>query len=208
MYVEMYYRIYMYENDLLMIGYWWVSLYHSNITTASCPSFSINYPPLLNCRGLSQTYTYTLNSSSEKFTIEVQTSYDCPPLFLPPIPTLLCSGDNITYTCALNSTLDSVNTLWSGSGVLCPSSGGSPANTISLTQAKNSSLNTVPESCGNLSAVMTNISGTCYTSVLTIPTAEYFNGVTVSCTDGTTGTLIGSDTLNIQLACKCNFKSC
>ena len=51
-------------------------------------------------------------------------------------------------------------------------------------------------------AVMTNISGTCYTSVLTIPTPQYFNGTTVTCRDGTTGTLIGSDTLNIQLACK------
>ena len=145
-------------------------MYHSNITTASCPSFNINYPPLLNCRGLWQTYTYTRNSSLDKVTIEVETSYDCPSTLGPPIPPiqpLLCSGDNIIYTCALNSTLDSVNTLWSGSGVLCPSSGDSPANTISLIQAKNSPLNTVPESCGNLSAVMTNISGTCYTSVLT-----------------------------------------
>eukprot|EP00731_Ephydatia_muelleri_P009684 Em0005g270a len=62
------------------------------------------------------------------------------------------------------------------------------------------SLNTVPVSCGNLSAVMTNISGTCYTSVLTIPTPQYFNGTTVTCRDGNFGTLIGSDTLNIQLA--------
>eukprot|EP00731_Ephydatia_muelleri_P033138 Em0025g94a len=45
-----------------------------------------------------------------------------------------------------------------------------------------------------------NISGTCYTSVLTIPTPQYFNGTTVMCRDGITGTLIGNDTLNIQLA--------
>eukprot|EP00731_Ephydatia_muelleri_P009798 Em0005g384a len=62
------------------------------------------------------------------------------------------------------------------------------------------SLNAVSGSCGNLSAVMTNISGTCYTSVLTIPTPQYFNGTTVMCRDGSFGTLIGSDTLNIQLA--------
>eukprot|EP00731_Ephydatia_muelleri_P009693 Em0005g279a len=42
--------------------------------------------------------------------------------------------------------------------------------------------------------------GTCYTSVLTIPTPQYFNGTTVTCRDGNFGTLIGSDTLNIQLA--------
>ena len=76
---------------------------------------------------------------------------------------------------------------------------GAPANTIQLTQTSSGSLNT---SCGNLSAVMTNICGKCYTSVLTILTPEYFNGTTVTCRDGITGTVIGSDTLNIQLACK------
>ncbi|KAL5500738.1 hypothetical protein EMCRGX_G012336 [Ephydatia muelleri] len=87
----------------------------------------------------------------------------------PPLRTLLCPGDIITYTCALSS----------GQQIR--------------------SLNTVPGSCGNLSAVMTSISGTCYTSVLTIPTPQYFNGTTVTCRDGFFGTLIGSDTLNIQL---------
>ena len=60
---------------------------------------------------------------------------------------------------------------------------------------------------GNLSAVMTKISGTCYTSVLTIPTPQYFNGTTDMCRDGTASTLIGSGTLNIQLACKYCSKS-
>eukprot|EP00731_Ephydatia_muelleri_P033155 Em0025g111a len=41
--------------------------------------------------------------------------------------------------------------------------------------------------------------GTCYTSVLTIPTPKYFNGTTVMCKDGISGILIGSDTLNIQM---------
>eukprot|EP00731_Ephydatia_muelleri_P009821 Em0005g407a len=38
------------------------------------------------------------------------------------------------------------------------------------------------------------------TSVLTIPTPQYFNGTTVICRDGTTNALIGSDKLNIPLA--------
>ena len=117
----------------------------------------------------------------------------------PPMRTLLCPGDIITYTCAFNSPQLSVTTWWGGSGFQCPAYGGSPANTTSLTQADDSPINKVPVSCGNLSAVMTNISGTCYTSVLTIPTPQYFNGTRVTCRDGITGTLIGSDTLNIQL---------
>eukprot|EP00731_Ephydatia_muelleri_P009744 Em0005g330a len=88
---------------------------------------------------------------------------------------------------------------WTGSGFQC-SNPSVAANTIQLTQSSSASLNTVPGSCGNLSAVMTNISGTCYTSVLTIPTSQYFNGTTVTCRDYFTGTLIGNDTLNIQLA--------
>eukprot|EP00731_Ephydatia_muelleri_P011256 Em0006g150a len=114
--------------------------------------------------------------------------------------TLLCPGDIITYTCALSSGFDSIITRWTGSPGFQCSTPGAPANTIQLTQTAGASLNTVPGSCGTLSAVMTNISGTCYTSVLTIPTPQYFNGTTVTCRDGITGALIGSDTLNIQLA--------
>ena len=62
-------------------------------------------------------------------------------------------------------------------------------------------LNTAPLSCGNLSAVMTNVSGTCYTSVLTIPTPQYYNGTTVQCADTSLNT-VGNVTLNVQLACK------
>ena len=117
-----------------------------------------------------------------------------------PMRTLLCPGDIITYTCALSSGVAAI-TQWTGSGFQC-SNAGAPANTIALTQSAGAALNAVPVSCGNLTAVMTSISGTCYTSVLTIPTPQYFNGTNVTCRDGFTGTLIGSDTLNIQLACK------
>ncbi|KAL5494315.1 hypothetical protein EMCRGX_G015618 [Ephydatia muelleri] len=116
----------------------------------------------------------------------------------PPMRTLLCPGDNITYTCTFSTSTLTAVTWWSGSGFTCPAN--SPSNTTQLTQPTGASLNTVPVSCGNLSAVMTNVSGTCYTSVLTIPTPQYFNGTTVTCRDGSFGTLIGNDTLNIQLA--------
>ena len=110
----------------------------------------------------------------------------------PPMRTLLCPGDIITYTCAFSSSSIITIALWTGSGFQCT---GSPVNsTIILTQLA------VPVSCGSLSAVITNISGTCYTSVLTIPTPQYFNGTTVTCRDGNFGTLIGSDTLQVQLA--------
>ena len=118
--------------------------------------------------------------------------------------TLLCPGDIITYTCAFNSYFKTITTWWTGSGFQCAAFAGSPANTIALSQPARvyGSLNIVPVPCGNLSAVMTNISGTCYTSVLTIPTPLYFNGTTVICRDGTTNALIGSDKLNIPLASK------
>ncbi|KAL5494322.1 hypothetical protein EMCRGX_G015629 [Ephydatia muelleri] len=122
--------------------------------------------------------------------------------------TLLCPGDIITYTCAFNSSFNSITTWWTGSGFQCPSFAGSPANTITLSQPAGGPLNTVPGSCGNLSAVMTNISGTCYTSVLTIPTPLYLNGTTVTCRDGTTGSLIASDTLKMQLALKQEISGC
>ena len=121
----------------------------------------------------------------------------------PPMRTLLCPGDIITYTCAISSAGFTVNTLWAGSGFTCPAN--NPSNTITLTQVAGASLNAVPGSCSALSAVMTNISGTCYTSVLTIPTPQYFNGTIVMCRDGFINALIGSDTLNIQLACKSVF---
>ena len=120
----------------------------------------------------------------------------------PPMRTLLCPGDIITYTCAFSSSSSSVATRWTGSGFQCSTPGVAP-NTIALQQDQGASLNIVPVSCGNLSAVMTNISGTCYTSVLTIPNPQYFNGTTVTCRDSSNNNmLVGNGTLNIQLACK------
>ena len=120
----------------------------------------------------------------------------------PPMRTLLCPGDIITYTCAFSSSSSSVATRWTGSGFQCSTPGVAP-NTIALSQDQGASLNAVPVSCGNLSAAMINISGTCYTSVLTIPTPQYFNGTKITCRDSSDNNmLIGNGTLNIQLACK------
>ena len=114
----------------------------------------------------------------------------------PPMRTLLCPGDSITYTCALaTSNVGIITTRWSGSGFQCPS------NHIVLIQQSGQPLNTAAVPCGNFFAVMTNISGTCYTSVLTIPTPQYYNGATVQCLD-TSLTTVGNVTLNVQLACK------
>ena len=51
--------------------------------------------------------------------------------------------------------------------------------------------------CGSLSAVTTNVTSTCYTSVLTIPAVQALNGATVVCGDGNTGAVVGSDTVKI-----------
>ena len=52
--------------------------------------------------------------------------------------------------------------------------------------------------CGNLSAVTTNVTSTCYTSVLTIPAVQALNGTTVVCGDGSsTGAVVGNDTVKI-----------
>ena len=122
--------------------------------------------------------------------------------------TLLGPEDNVTYTCTISSSFNTITTWWTGSGFQCPANAGSPTDIIfTLTISVYDYLNTVPGSCGNLYTMMTNISGTCYTSVLTIPTPQYFNGTTVTCRDGVSGTLIGSDTLNIQLTSKIQISS-
>ena len=139
-----------------------ILILHSTISTAACPSFYINYPPMR---------------------------------------TILCPGDVITYTCALTSSWQIISPSWTGSGFQC-SNPPLPANTIAITQYSDAALNNISVSCGNLSAVMTNISGTCYTSVLTISTPQSLNGSTITCKDGFSGAIIGSDTLNIQLACE------
>ena len=87
-----------------------------------------------------------------------------------------------------------VITTWSGSVLQCP-----PTTQISLTQRAGGAvlLPFTPVPCGSLSAVTTNVTSTCYTSVLTIPAVQALNGTTVMCTDTLGGIMVGSDTLKI-----------
>eukprot|EP00731_Ephydatia_muelleri_P011274 Em0006g168a len=94
--------------------------------------------------------------------------------------TYSCPGTNITYTCVLSSSGFGVVTLWSGSAFQCP-----PTNLIVLNQKVSGAVQpftSVP--CGSLSAVTTNVTSTCYTSVLTIAAVQALNGTTVGCQDG------------------------
>ncbi|KAL5500754.1 hypothetical protein EMCRGX_G012354 [Ephydatia muelleri] len=105
--------------------------------------------------------------------------------------TYSCPGSNITYTCVLNTSANAVITLWSGSAFQCP-----PKNRISLLQRSfGAPEQFTPGSCGNLSAVTTNVTSTCYTSVLTIPAVQALNGTTVGCQDGVSGAVVGNDTV-------------
>ena len=127
----------------------------------------------------------------------------CPQFTLsyPSIGTYSCPGSNINYTCVANVTVTSSSnlvTIWSGSAFQCSAS----LNRTALLQAVLGAPQSppfTPMSCGSLSAVTTNIASTCYTSVLTIPAVQALNGATVMCTstDGTTQTVVGSDTLKI-----------
>ena len=90
-------------------------------------------------------------------------------------------------------------TIWRGSAFNCISTG----NQISLYQKSGEVVNpTAGGSCGNLSAVTTNVStdGYCYTSVLTIPAVQGLNGTTVMCVDGVTGAVVGNDTVIVKMA--------
>ena len=130
----------------------------------------------------------------------------CPSLNIncPAMRTLLCPGDSITYTCVLNSLYYVVHMQWTRPAFQC-NPAGLPRNAITFSQSHGFS-NPAVITCGNFSAVMTNVSGTCYTSVLTIPTPQYYNGTTIQCKDGTDGTVSGSDTLDIQLAGNVSIK--
>ena len=110
--------------------------------------------------------------------------------------TYSCPGSNITYTCVLSASLGTVITLWSGSAFQCPT------NLIVLTQRVGGTVQPFPSgSCGSLSAVTTNVTSTCYTSVLTIPAVQALNGTTVVCVDGVTSdNLVGNATVNLKLA--------
>eukprot|EP00731_Ephydatia_muelleri_P011622 Em0006g516a len=105
----------------------------------------------------------------------------CPQFSLtsPPIGTYSCPGSNMTYTCVLSSSAAGVITVWSGSAFQCP-----PTNQIVLLQRSAGTLETfTPMSCGRLFAVTTNVTSTCYTSVLTIPAVQALDGTTVVCAD-------------------------
>ena len=107
--------------------------------------------------------------------------------------TYSCPGSIITYTCVLSSSANAVITLWSGSAFQCP-----PTNQIVLIQrAGGVVLPFTPGSCGSLSAVTTNVTSTCYTSVLTIPAVQALNGATVVCQDGSSLVVVGNNTLMI-----------
>ena len=103
----------------------------------------------------------------------------------------------MTYTCVLSSSAPlGVVTVWGGSAFQC-----APTNHISLAQRAGGTVQTfTPGSCGNLSAVTTNVTSTCYTSVLTIPAVQALNGTTVVCQDGISGAVVGSGTVNLRMA--------
>ncbi|KAL5500424.1 hypothetical protein EMCRGX_G011983 [Ephydatia muelleri] len=107
-----------------------------------------------------------------------------------------CSGSYITYTCVLSSSATlGVVTVWSGSAFQCP-----PTNQIPLAQRAGGTVQPfIPRSCGRLSAVTTNVTSTCYTSVLTIPAVQALNGTTVVCQDGNTRAVVGSGTVNLRM---------
>ena len=95
-----------------------------------------------------------------------------------------------------------MTTVWRGSAFNCSSTENHAANQLSLSQKSGGVVNpTAGGSCGNLSAVTTNIStdGYCYTSVLTIPAVQALNGTTVMCVDGVTGAVVGNDTVNVKM---------
>ncbi|KAL5500744.1 hypothetical protein EMCRGX_G012343 [Ephydatia muelleri] len=121
----------------------------------------------------------------------------CPQFSLtsPPMGTYSCPGSIITYTCVLSSSAPlAVITIWKGSAFQCPSTN----HRISLTQLSDGVVQQfIPGSCGSLSAVTTNVTSTCYTSVLTIPAVQALNGTTVVCGDGNTGAVVGNDILKI-----------
>ena len=146
------------------------------------------------------TYIYELRSC-----VILYYTADCQKFLYPPTKTHLCPGENITYTCTTNSSNEIVNMIWTGSGFHCTN----PTNAIILQQTAKLALNTTIKACGNLSAVMTNLSNisaamttnlSCYTSVLTIPNLQDYNGTTVQCYNGQNKNIIvGNYTLNITL---------
>ncbi|KAL5500717.1 hypothetical protein EMCRGX_G012313 [Ephydatia muelleri] len=86
----------------------------------------------------------------------------------------------ISWKTEFSSAPFAVITAWTGSAFQCP-----PTNLISLIQRSSGAIQPfTPVSCGSFSAVTTNVTSTCYTSVLTIPAVQALNGTTVGCQDG------------------------
>eukprot|EP00731_Ephydatia_muelleri_P033829 Em0039g15a len=132
----------------------------------------------------------TLDTIVVPVTLHQQALSTCPQFVL-----TTCSGISITYTCILKSSAPlGVVTFWSGSAFQCP------ANHISLAQRAGGTVQTfTPGFCGSLSAVTTDVTSTCYTSVLTIPAVQALNGTTVVCQDGISGAVVGSGTVNLRM---------
>ena len=114
-------------------------------------------------------------------------------LIIPSMGTYSC---NITYTCVIGTSAFGVITLWTGSAFHCL-----PNNQVVLTQRASGILQPFTTvSCGSLSALTTNVTSTCYTSVLTIPAVQALNGTTVICQDGVTGAVVGNDIVRIRIS--------
>ena len=108
--------------------------------------------------------------------------------------TYTCPGSTITYTCTISSSFALVATTWSGSAFQCSATG----NQIILNQRVAGTVQPFnPVSCGSLSAVTTNVTSSCYTSVLTIPAIQALNGTTVMCINGNTAAVVGNDNVKI-----------
>ena len=121
----------------------------------------------------------------------------------PPLGTSLCPGDSLTYMCTVSDTSSTVTTVWTGTAFQqCGIVSQHIAGQIGLTQRTPAGLNPMtPGVCGNLTAVTTNVSVSCYTSVLTVTSPQYVNGTTIACLG------VGNDTLNVLMACEFNDQS-
>ncbi|KAL5494193.1 hypothetical protein EMCRGX_G015476 [Ephydatia muelleri] len=115
----------------------------------------------------------------------------------PPLGTYLCPRDTVNYTCTISdaSQSASVVTTWAGSVFKqC-----SPSQILLAQRGLGGATDpTSSGACGNLSAMTTDITGPCYTSVLTISSPRYVNGSTVLCGSAV---VVGNDTLNVLMAC-------
>ena len=104
----------------------------------------------------------------------------------------------MNYTCTINDSSQSASvvTTWAGSAFKqC-----SPSQILLAQRGLGGATDpTSSGACGNLSAMTTNITGSCYTSVLTISSPRYVNGSTVLCGGAVA---VGNDTLNVLMACE------